>query len=215
MTIGRQTVCLFSFMGGPMKKHKKTDPVSSFEDQEFGYKQTHGGRMDFRNGEWGRSGEFARPVQFRESDSYDKREKLHDQHEAEFTEASEEPEESSQVYSRSRFAEPYTGGEFARTQYGIGAQYSRDWVNTPSPMTHFGKGPKGYVRSDERIREDVCETLYQNPAVDASDVTVKVVDGCVWLEGTIPDRATKREVEICIEHLPGVVDVINQLQLRM
>lgn len=197
-----------------MKKHKKSFPVESYSDQEFSYKQGHGGRMDFRDGEWGHSGEFHRPVKFRESDSSEKSEKSYKHFQNEEQGLDDIPEETGQIYSRSRFAEPYTGGEFARTQYGMGSQYSRDWVNTPFPMNHFGKGPKGYVRSDERIREDVCESLFQNPAVDASDISVQVLDGCVWLQGSISNRASKREAEICIEHLPGVVDVINQLQLK-
>lgn len=37
-----------------------------------------------------------------------------------------------------------------------------------------GKGPKGYKRSDERIREDVCDCLTDDRHVDASGIEVKV-----------------------------------------
>ena len=33
--------------------------------------------------------------------------------------------------------------------------------------SHRGKGPKGYTRSDERIREHVCEVLSDDHHVDA------------------------------------------------
>ena len=36
--------------------------------------------------------------------------------------------------------------------------------------SHFGKGPKGYKRSDDSIYEDVCYDLTVSPDVDASDI---------------------------------------------
>src|SRR5256885_12501149 len=42
-----------------------------------------------------------------------------------------------------------------------------------------GRGPKGYRRSDERIREEVMERLTFSPDIDASDVEVEVQDGVV------------------------------------
>src|SRR6185503_8363040 len=35
--------------------------------------------------------------------------------------------------------------------------------------THYaGRGPRGYQRTDERIREDVCDRLTDDPRIDAS-----------------------------------------------
>lgn len=76
---------------------------------------------------------------------------------------------------------------------------------------HFGKGPKGWQRSDERIREEVCEVLYHSPFVDASDIDVSVMDGIVTLEGMVLDREMKREAERCIDDILGVHDVNNKL----
>lgn len=39
---------------------------------------------------------------------------------------------------------------------------------------HKGKGPKGYQRSDERIKEDVCDRLSDDDYLDASDIDVQV-----------------------------------------
>lgn len=77
-----------------------------------------------------------------------------------------------------------------------------------------GKGPKGYRRSDESIREDVCEALYRSYEVDASGIDVDVKDGCVFLRGEVNDRQMKRDAEEAVEYVPGVIDVQNQLTLK-
>jgi hypothetical protein len=77
-----------------------------------------------------------------------------------------------------------------------------------------GKGPKNYVRSDERIREDVCEHLSYHPYVDASDIEVIVRDGEVTLTGTVEARMVKRAAEECADHVRGVKDIHNHLRVR-
>jgi hypothetical protein len=76
----------------------------------------------------------------------------------------------------------------------------------------FGKGPKGYTRSDERIREDVCDRLSDDDEVDASDIAVTVKDGEVTLDGTVPDRRSKHRAEDLAEAVSGVKDVHNSLR---
>ena len=77
-----------------------------------------------------------------------------------------------------------------------------------------GKGPKNYVRSDERIREDVCEHLTHHPYVDASDIEVTVREGEVTLSGTVDARMAKRAAEDACDHVRGVKDVHNHLRVR-
>lgn len=60
---------------------------------------------------------------------------------------------------------------------------------------YYGRGPRGYTRSDERIREDVCDRLCDDPFVDASDMEVNVNNGEVTLTGTIESRDDKRRAE--------------------
>lgn len=79
---------------------------------------------------------------------------------------------------------------------------------------HRGKGPKGYRRSDERIREDVCDYIAETGWVDASDVEVRVQNGEVTLSGTVATRRDKRMLEDLVEEVPGVEDVHNQLRVR-
>jgi hypothetical protein len=78
---------------------------------------------------------------------------------------------------------------------------------------HRGKGPRGYTRSDERIKETVCEALTDDAHIDASGIDVEVKNGEVTLSGIVPDRQTKRAAEDLVEGLSGVRDVANQLKI--
>jgi osmotically-inducible protein OsmY len=84
-----------------------------------------------------------------------------------------------------------------------------DKVNGP----HRGKGPKGYHRSDERIKEDVSDRLCDNPMIDASDIEVKVEGSEVILTGTVESREDKRRAEDLAESVTGVSNVQNQLRV--
>jgi hypothetical protein len=78
----------------------------------------------------------------------------------------------------------------------------------------YGRGPKGYRRSDERIREEICERLMVHPDVDASDVEVRVERGVVTLTGTVDDRHQKRIAHFIADDEVGVDDVHNRLTVR-
>lgn len=78
---------------------------------------------------------------------------------------------------------------------------------------YFGKGPKGYRRSDERIHEDICEILYHHPQIDASEIEVEVKNGVVSLGGSVESRRLKRLTEEVIENCPGIVDIHNQIRV--
>src|SRR5690606_8918747 len=58
-----------------------------------------------------------------------------------------------------------------------------------------GRGPKGFQRSDERILEEVCERLTDDPRVDASDISVICLAGLITLTGSVESRACKYLVE--------------------
>ncbi len=79
---------------------------------------------------------------------------------------------------------------------------------------HRGKGPKGYTRSDERIREDVNERLTDDGMIDASEIEVDVKNGEVLLKGTVRSRQEKRRTEDIIESISGVKDVENHLKVK-
>jgi len=77
-----------------------------------------------------------------------------------------------------------------------------------------GKGPKGYVRTDERIREDVNDRLSDDPMLDASDIEVTVESGEVTLNGFVNDRQDKRRAEDLAEAVSGVSHLQNNLRVR-
>jgi hypothetical protein len=75
------------------------------------------------------------------------------------------------------------------------------------------RSPKGYERSDDRIREDVCETLGRHAEVDPSDIEVKVLQGEVTLSGTVDESRSRRLAEEIVEGLAGVKDVRNEIRV--
>jgi osmotically-inducible protein OsmY len=81
-------------------------------------------------------------------------------------------------------------------------------------QSHRGRGPKGYERSDERLREMVCERLTDDPSIDASEISIEVTNKVVKLTGSVDDRRTKYLVEDVIEQVGGVRDIDNQLRVQ-
>jgi osmotically-inducible protein OsmY len=79
---------------------------------------------------------------------------------------------------------------------------------------HRGRGPKGYRRSDERIKEDVNDRLTDHPYLDASDIVVSVKDSEITLSGTVDDRTDKRVAEDIAESVSGVKNVQNNLRVK-
>jgi hypothetical protein len=76
----------------------------------------------------------------------------------------------------------------------------------------FGRTPQGYTRSDERIREDVCDQLMYGH-VDPSAVSVTVSEGEVTLEGRVEQRRDKYAVEEIAASVLGVREVNNRLRV--
>ncbi|GLQ55491.1 BON domain-containing protein [Devosia nitrariae] len=79
---------------------------------------------------------------------------------------------------------------------------------------HFGRGPRGYKRSDARITEDVSDELSDDWRLDASDIEVDVTDGEVTLNGTVHSRQDKRLAEDLTDNVSGVRHVQNNLRIE-
>lgn len=79
---------------------------------------------------------------------------------------------------------------------------------------HRGRGPRGYQRSDERISDDAHDRLTDDPWLDASNVAVSVSGGEVTLSGTVETREAKHRAERCVEDVPGVKHVQNNLRVE-
>ena len=108
-------------------------------------------------------------------------------------------------------------GQFAHTDIYGGAgfrqQGKRYWFDEGDQRSQFrGTRPRGYERSDERLRELACERL-TDADVDASEIEVKVSQGTVTLEGSVPARWMKHQAEDIVDDLGGVKDIQNHLRV--
>lgn len=79
---------------------------------------------------------------------------------------------------------------------------------------HRGRGPAGYTRSDERIREDANDRLTEDWRLDASSISVTVEHGEVTLNGTVTRREDKRRAEDIVEDISGVTHVQNNMRVQ-
>jgi hypothetical protein len=98
----------------------------------------------------------------------------------------------------------YRRGESWRGREGGGGLLSR----------LFKRGPKGYSRSDDRIREDISERLYHSTHIDSSEVSVTVQGGKVTLEGTVPNRWMRHAIENEADRCAGVRDIDNNIRVQ-
>lgn len=99
--------------------------------------------------------------------------------------------------------------------WGQGAAWGQgSWGEPRRQSGQFaGRGPKGYQRSDDRIREDVSDRFTEHGDLDASGIEVDVRQGVVTLSGSVEGRWDKRLAEDIAERVPGVRDVMNQLRV--
>ncbi len=116
-------------------------------------------------------------------------------------------------------------GEPGRQDYGLHKEYltrsQGDYFSQPYTsekgryeMGFRGKGPKGYMRSDDRLAEDISERLMDDYYIDASDIEVQSKDGVVTLSGTVNNRQLKHRAEDIVERCNGVKDIDNRLKIK-
>ncbi|WP_162559292.1 BON domain-containing protein [Microvirga sp. 17 mud 1-3] len=106
-------------------------------------------------------------------------------------------------------------GDEVRSWFGDEeANRRRDEDMRRAEQYHRGRGPKGYQRSDERIREDVNDRLTDDPHIDASEINVTVSGREVTLDGTVQNRFAKRHAEDIAESVSGVTHVQNNLRVQ-
>ena len=108
-------------------------------------------------------------------------------------------------YSRPNYRDDYGVRE---RSYGDTSRYGWQGQN------YAGRGPRGYQRSDERIREEVCDRLTDDPRIDASDIEVHMKGGEITLSGSVRTREEKRFTEDLVERITGVREVNNDLRVR-
>lgn len=100
----------------------------------------------------------------------------------------------------------------SRSEGDYGRVYRGDW-RSHGPYT--GRGPEGYRRSKEAIRDEANERLTRHGQLDASRIQVEVNDnGEITLNGTVDSRRAKRMAEDAVDDISGVIDVHNHLRIE-
>jgi hypothetical protein len=118
-----------------------------------------------------------------------------------------EREYAQEVYGPGWESPGYGPGEYVAGEAGGALR--------PRHIYRYPPGPKGYQRSDERIREDICDRLMRAANhIDASEVTVEVTGGKVVLEGTVPARRMKHVIEDLADSCLGVKDIENRIRVQ-
>ncbi|MGB3718399.1 MAG: BON domain-containing protein [Hyphomicrobiaceae bacterium] len=67
---------------------------------------------------------------------------------------------------------------------------------------------------DEHICNDIRSRLADDPGIDSSDIKVRVEDGQVLLEGSVPSEIARQMAEIVAYEAEGVRGVENSLVVR-
>ena len=114
-------------------------------------------------------------------------------------------------------------GSGARGREGFGYPGERTWGESlrerertgeaPRRGPHAGRGPRNYRRSDESIRDEICESLTAHADIDATDIEVTVEGGEVTLAGSVDDRDARWLAEELAEEVSGVRTVHNELRV--
>lgn len=90
-----------------------------------------------------------------------------------------------------------------------------DQKDPPQISRNFiGIGPKGYVRSDKSIEDEVCKLLARDQYLDPSDIVVRVMNGVVLLSGIVNEREERILAERIVGHVSGVEDIENDISVR-
>jgi hypothetical protein len=107
-----------------------------------------------------------------------------------------------------------TGGFDQRNRTRYPGSLGEDTFSAPRESRRYRTGPKGYTRSDERIREDISERLMLADSIDSSEVSLSVKEGRVTLEGSVPTRSMKHAIEDLADHTAGVTDLDNRIRVE-
>ncbi len=142
-------------------------------------------------------------------ENYNTNDKYSETGESEFSRESTIPYDQDEVLSVRHY-------NFAQLEnHGRQKIRTREYKDEPTYTTSMrGRGPKGYRRSDDMIKDDASEALYRHSEVDASFIEVFVKNGFVTLKGTVENRAQKKLAEAAVDNLAGVEDIYNELSIQ-
>jgi hypothetical protein len=129
----------------------------------------------------------------------------------------------SQSKWRRRFARDGESGGGATTEqpHSTSNQLGDRWVELgdaqskrcASTVLARGRAPRTCWRTDERVREDICDRLMMNHHIDVRDVSVAVREGIVILEGSVPERRMRYLIEDLAADCMNAIDVENRIRV--
>ena len=76
------------------------------------------------------------------------------------------------------------------------------------------KFPNSWSKSDEEIANEALKALKSNYSFPDDKVTVKVENGWLSLEGSLPWNYQKEEAKSCVNYLMGVKGVTNNISIK-
>jgi osmotically-inducible protein OsmY len=207
----------------PWQQHEGSPTSMGSEGSDYNYNSTHYGTADLSNRQGyhpSRSmNEGIRPDSYSSSGMPQSSEQIGsrfygDQTSGQFSGAGSRYGSSNQSGMGGMGRQTGMAGQYGMGNQSYGQSYGSSSQGSQQWGEHAGKGPKSYRRSEERIREDVCEALTHHAGLDASDIDVTVSEGVVTLVGSVESRQAKRMAEETIEHLSGVQDIKNELKVE-
>lgn len=74
-------------------------------------------------------------------------------------------------------------------------------------------GLRGRGHADASLRDEIAHRIVSEAGDAGLDVTIKVFEGIVTLEGPVPERVTKEMLQAIVEACPGVRGVDNRLRV--
>jgi len=194
-----------------------------YGDRDEPYRGSHRGSWDWSDQVWSGEGRFDEGGAARGSSrlsGYGRRPYGPGPYEAHYGERQYGPG----VYGQDQFGwieydEPrYVGSLYRGERRGEEPYREHEWQRSREAprmlRSVFARGPKGYTRSDERIKEDISEQLWRAEHVDSSDVTIAVENGVVKLSGTVPERWMRHEIEDIADNSMGVREIENNVRVQ-
>lgn len=71
-----------------------------------------------------------------------------------------------------------------------------------------------YETTDKEIAKNAIETLEWNTTLPMEDILLRVDDGHVFLSGTVESAYQKNEAKRTVEHIKGVKDITNTIDIE-
>lgn len=112
-----------------------------------------------------------------------------------------------------QFGDEDTSVQSTRGAAPYGSSSSRTTMGSSMTEHKSRKGPKGYQRSDDRLREEIVDALLSRRSIELDEVEIQVNDGSVTLTGTVQSRQQRYEIEDVADGVWGVKEITNNIKV--